>query len=84
MHNLRSAKRKKFQILFLRNDSTQEVEVHEVKEVDFPTIQEHLEHGDSIFITTKNSQKLNLPECKNKVTVPLKTRVVTSLNFTPL
>ena len=56
-----------FQILFLRNDHNQEVEVHEVEEVDFITIQERLEQGESIFITTKESQKIKIKPAKNKV-----------------
>ncbi len=54
--------RPKFQILFLRNDASQEVEVHEVKQVDFFTVQERLEHGESVFITSKNSQKIKAPK----------------------
>ena len=49
-----------FQALFLRNDKSQNVEVMEGKQIDFTMVQEHLENGGSIFITSKNSQKLKL------------------------
>jgi len=52
----------KFQVLFLRNSGGQEVEVHEVGEVDFLTVQEHLAQGESVFITSKNSQKVIAPK----------------------
>jgi hypothetical protein len=67
-----------FQILFLRNDAGQEVEVHDVKKVDFLTIQEHLEHGESVFITSKTSQKLNEPKPKPKAPKSVKTRLATA------
>lgn len=50
--------RPKFQILFLRNDVSQEVEVHELEQVNFLTVHERLENGESVFITSKNTQKL--------------------------
>jgi hypothetical protein len=66
MLEIKKAKLQKFQVLFLRNDSSQEGEVQDVKQVDFLTIQEHLEQGESIFITSKPSQKLNDPKHKDK------------------
>jgi hypothetical protein len=66
-----------FQILFMRNDSSQEVEVHEVKNVDFMTVQEHLKRGESVFITTKKTQKLSAPRQKCR---SLKTRLVTAFS----
>ncbi len=65
----------KFQVLFLRNDPSQEVEVHEVKNVDFYTVQERLERGESVFITAKQTQKLKV---KKQKTRNLKTRLVTA------
>ena len=50
-----------FQTMLLKNDASREVEVHEAQEVDFCRIQEHLRQGGSVFITSKNSQKLPLP-----------------------
>jgi hypothetical protein len=66
----------KFQVLFLRNDTGQEVEVHDVKQVDFLTIKEHLENGESVFITSKPSQKLNGP--KPKASKSIKIRLATA------
>ena len=48
----------KFQVLFLRNDSSQEVEVQEACGVDFQAIQERLEKGESVFITSRSPQKI--------------------------
>ena len=50
-----------FQVLLLNNDVCQ-VEVQEGNNVDFLKVQEHLAHGGSVFITSKNSQKILLPK----------------------
>ena len=50
-----------FQVLLLNNDICQ-VEVQEGNNVDFLKVQEHLAHGGSVFITSKNSQKILLPK----------------------
>jgi hypothetical protein len=71
----------KFQVLFLHNDAAQEVEVHDVRQVDFLTIKEHLEHGESVFITSKPSQKLNEPKPKAKGPIGMKTRLSTAFNL---
>lgn len=58
------AKREKlrvFQVLLLHNDASEEVEILEAEEVDFPRIQDHLKEGGSVFVTSKNSQKLPMP-----------------------
>jgi hypothetical protein len=78
MLEIKKVKPHKFQVLFLRNDSSQEVEVQNVKQVDFLTIQEHLEQGESIFITSKPSQKLNEPKHKEKAPRSVKTRLATA------
>jgi hypothetical protein len=49
-----------FQALFLSNDKSQEVEVLEDERIDFDKVKKHLDSGGSIFITSKNSQKLKL------------------------
>ncbi|MDQ1280852.1 MAG: hypothetical protein QG670_2115 [Thermoproteota archaeon] len=49
---------KLFQVLFLENNSRQNVYVNEVKEIDLEEIKKHLERGDSIFITSRKEQKL--------------------------
>jgi len=67
LKNLTEVKKEKarvFQVLFLNNDASQEVEVQEAEQVDFLRVQKHLKHGGSVFITSKSSQKLNLPKQK--------------------
>ena len=56
-----------FQVLLLHNDASQDVEAQEAEEIDFLSVQDHLERGGSVFITSKNSQKLEMPEEKEKV-----------------
>ena len=62
----KSEKLRVFQVLLLHNDASQEVEVQEGDEVDFLTIQDHLKQGGSVFITSKNSQKLTMPKEEKK------------------
>ena len=47
-----------FQLFFLRNNENQSVEVEEVEEIDFRKVKEHLEKGESVFITLKRKDKL--------------------------
>jgi hypothetical protein len=70
---IKEEKPQTFQVMFLRNDCSQEVEVHEAEQVDFLKIQEHLERGESVFITSKNSQKLKAPREKDVRKVESKT-----------
>ncbi|MCW4047715.1 MAG: hypothetical protein NWE99_09200 [Candidatus Bathyarchaeota archaeon] len=51
-----------FQVLLLGNDAGQDVEVEESEQVDFLRIQEHLNRGGSVFITSKRSQKIAPPK----------------------
>ena len=74
----KSNPRRQFQILFLRNDASQEVEVQEVKHVDFFTLQERLEHGESVFITSKNAQKIKAPRPKSTAPRNMKTKLATA------
>jgi len=46
-----------FQLFFLKNDETQNVEVIELGEIDFEEVESRLEKGESIFITRKQTQK---------------------------
>jgi len=46
-----------FQLLFLKDDENQSVEVEEVEEIDFRKVKEHLEQGESVFITPKRKEK---------------------------
>jgi hypothetical protein len=60
----KKAKRTLFQVLLLDNDATEDVEVQESKQVDFFHVKEHLKNGGSVFITSKNTQKLVYPKTK--------------------
>jgi len=67
LKNLAEAKKEKaklFQVILLNNDATQGVEVQEAEHVDFLRVQKHLKYGGSVFITSKNSQKLSFPKGK--------------------
>lgn len=68
-------------MLFLRNDPSQEVEVHEVKQVDFHTVQERLANGETVFITSNNTQKLKAEP--NSARLSVKTRVITAFKLEP-
>ena len=70
------SRRSRVQVLFLRNDDSQEVEVHEVGHVDFFTIQQLLEHGESVFITSKKSQMISAPKEKRSPPRSMKTKLV--------
>jgi len=71
-----------FQVLLLNNDASQEVEVQEANEVDFLRVQEHLKQGGSVFITSKNSQKLNITEeMKRARRNRIKMKTVTAFYF---
>jgi hypothetical protein len=69
-----------FQVLFLHNDASQDVEVQEMKQVDFLTVQERLERGESVFITARGSQKIAAPKARSSYGC-LKTRLVTALSL---
>jgi hypothetical protein len=63
--SLIAAKKEKplfFQVLLLRNDGNEGVEVQEGERIDFVKVERHLARGGSVFITSKNSQKLVLPK----------------------
>jgi len=56
-----------FQVLLLDNGDSEDVEVQEAKQVDFLQVKEHLKNGGSVFITSKNSQKLVHPQTKAQI-----------------
>ena len=67
LKSLRAVKKEKsqmFQVLLLNNDSSQDVEVEEAEQVDFVRVQEFLASGGSVFISSKNSQKITPPKDK--------------------
>ncbi|NLB76938.1 MAG: hypothetical protein GX799_10825 [Crenarchaeota archaeon] len=47
-----------FQILLLHNDVNQDVSVQETEKVNFYIVKEHLHNGGSVFITSKDNQKI--------------------------
>ena len=53
-----------FEVLLLDNDESEDVEVQEVTQVDFFQVKEHLKNGGSVFITSKDSQKMSYPKTK--------------------
>ncbi|MCW3995789.1 MAG: hypothetical protein NWE98_06535 [Candidatus Bathyarchaeota archaeon] len=55
-----------FQVLLLDNDDSLDVEVQESEQVNFSQVKEHLRNGGSVFITSKDSQKLIVPKIKNQ------------------
>ena len=42
-----------FQLFFLENNATQNIETIEVDEIDFKEVKRRLENGESVFITKK-------------------------------
>jgi hypothetical protein len=46
-----------FQVLFLKDDKGNSVEVEETEEVDFEEVKNRLEHGEAVFITRKVGRK---------------------------
>ena len=46
-----------FQVLFLKDDKNDSVEVEETNEVDFQKVKDHLEHGEAVFITRRLGQR---------------------------
>ena len=53
-------KRPVFQIIFLGDDENQAVEVKEVDEIDFVEVKMRVENGDSVFITKRESEKMDV------------------------
>ena len=49
-----------FQLFYLKDDENQSVEVKEVEEVDFREVEKRLKQGESVFITCKREQKINV------------------------
>jgi hypothetical protein len=49
-----------FQLFFLKNDETKNVEVIELNEISFEDVKNHLERGESVFITRKREQTSNM------------------------
>lgn len=47
-----------FQLFFLLNNRNQDIEIVEVRKIDFTEVKKRLEEGKSVFITRKRKQKL--------------------------
>ena len=47
-----------FQLFFLLNNVNQDIEVIEVKKIDFTEVKKRLEKEESVFITRKHKKKL--------------------------
>jgi hypothetical protein len=47
-------------LFFLKNDEDQSVDIKEVEAVDFTEVKKRLEEGESVFITHKRQQHLDL------------------------
>jgi hypothetical protein len=75
---VKKEKARVFQVLLLDNNEGDYVEVQESRDVDFARVEEHLAHGGSVFITSKNSQKIALPKAKPRRN---RTRNVTAFSF---
>jgi hypothetical protein len=78
---IKSEKPRTFQVMLLSNDESKNVEVHEEKEIDYSIIQNHLQCGGSVFITSKPSQKLTLPIFPQKRSHPKRPAVRTVTAF---
>ncbi len=55
-----------FQVLLLDNNKGQDVKVQESDQVDFCVVKEHLKNGGSVFITSRNQQKIATPKNKSQ------------------
>ena len=53
-----SDEKPQFRLFFLK-DEDQKVGVVEVETIDFSEVEDRLEHGESVFITSKSGQKMN-------------------------
>ena len=49
-----------YQVIFLKNNRHRGVYIEEVEEIDFEELREHLQRGESVFITSRPDQKLDI------------------------
>jgi hypothetical protein len=78
---IENEKPRMFQVMLLCNDASKNIEVHETKEIDYSTIQNHLQRGGSVFITSKPSQKLLTFQKTTARQKRRATRIVTAFYF---
>ena len=62
-----------FQVIYVKNDSQMNVQVVETQAISLRAIKTHLERGESIFLTRKNTRKLLL---SNYAIRPMRTIVL--------
>jgi len=55
-----------FQLIFLNNDKDQNVEVKEVDEIDFAEVKMRVEKGDSVFITKRENEKIDVSSLRKE------------------
>jgi hypothetical protein len=53
-------KRPVFQLIFLNSDKDENVEVKEVDEIDFVEVKMRVEKGDSVFMTKRENEKIDV------------------------
>jgi hypothetical protein len=58
MFEVQEEEKPKFQLIFLKDDEDQSVEVVEVEKIVFKELEKRLEQGESVFITRKQKKKL--------------------------
>ncbi len=56
-----------FQVLLIDNNVNADVKVQEAEHVDFCNVKEHLKNGGSVFITSKNTQKICYKKSKAQI-----------------
>jgi hypothetical protein len=78
---IKTEKARTFQVMLLGNDASDHVEVHEEREVFLPRIQEHLQRGGSVFITSKPSQKIAIRAIQEKAQRKRPAKTVTAFYF---
>jgi hypothetical protein len=53
-------------VLLLDNNADQDVSVQEADQVDFCLVKEHLQNGGSVFITSTDAQKMQIPKSRSQ------------------
>lgn len=63
----RKTKPPTFQVLLIDNNANEDVKVQEAEHVDFCHVNAHLKNGGSVFITSKNTQKISYKKTKAQI-----------------
>jgi len=56
-----------FQLFFLLDDEDQDIEVVEVREIDFEEVKKRLEKGESVFIEVVEVREIDFEEVKKRL-----------------